>query len=62
MLKENFDKIAEEIHEFKELDYDEFARIMTVVYSRVLTIQVNSVNDQPCILPYVDFMNHSNRQ
>ena len=45
MLKENFDKISEEIPEFKELDYDEFARIMTVVYSRVLTIQVNSVNE-----------------
>ena len=59
LIKEHYGQICREIPEFARFDSEEFSKVLTIVYSRVFTVQVPRRSQQTCLVPFADMINHS---
>lgn len=59
LLEEHYNNICDEIPEFKLFPFEEFSQVLTIVYSRVFTVNIPNKAPQTCMVPFADMINHS---
>ena len=57
-MEETYNTICDEVSEFTEFDKKDFLEIMTLIHSRIITVQVDEETDMKCLVPFADMLNH----
>ena len=57
-MDETYNTICDELSEFTEFDKKEFFQIMTLIHSRIITVQIEQVVEIKCLVPFADMLNH----